>query len=104
MRFSTMRSLPARLLLVAAGSTALGLVLSCSPAGAEKPEGVKPNYADQKPAAPGSDTRSWPTFFGNPQRNPVNTVERNIPMEWSIEEGQQMNIKWVQICGSRSYA
>src|SRR5262249_55068215 len=41
---------------------------------------------------------------GSSSRNPVNSVEKNIATEWSIEEGTAKNIKWVQTCGSRSYA
>src|SRR5260370_13740997 len=28
-------------------------------------------------------------------RNPVNTRDKNMPTEWSTEEGQRKNIKWV---------
>src|SRR5947199_8532263 len=46
---------------------------------------------------------TWPMFGGTPQRNMVNTVDKNIPTEWSVEEGKQKNIKWAADVGSRCY-
>src|SRR5262245_38661306 len=46
---------------------------------------------------------AWPTFFGSPSRNPVNTTEKNIAPEWTATD-KQKNIKWVVELGSRSYA
>ena len=42
-------------------------------------------------------------YGGTPQRNMANVVEKNIPTEWSIEEGKQKNIKWSVELGSYSY-
>ncbi len=50
--------------------------------------------------APG---RAWPLFGGTPSRNMVNTVEKNIPSSWSIQEGERKNIKWAVPLGSVSY-
>lgn len=47
--------------------------------------------------------RSWPMFGGTPGRNMVNTVERNIPIDWCIEKGKRKNIKWVAELGSHTY-
>jgi outer membrane protein assembly factor BamB len=55
--------------------------------------------AGQKPA-----THAWPMFGGSFHRNMVNTVETNVPTEWSVEEGSPKNIKWSADLGSRSYA
>jgi outer membrane protein assembly factor BamB len=44
--------------------------------------------------------RSWPMFGGTPSRNMVNTVDKNLPTEWSVEEGQTKNIKWAVKIGS----
>jgi outer membrane protein assembly factor BamB len=101
-----------RLRLLPVFAVAPFLLLSCSPPPAPlKSDAVKPaankeseSGASAKADAKADDGHSWPTFFGSPSRNPVNTVEKNIATEWSIEEGAQKNIKWVQICGSRSYA
>jgi outer membrane protein assembly factor BamB len=40
---------------------------------------------------------------GNPNRNLVNGVDKNIAVEWSGEEGKFKNIKWVAAIGSRGY-
>jgi outer membrane protein assembly factor BamB len=50
--------------------------------------------------APVSD---WPMFGGSPGRNMANFVDKNVPMEWSVEEGNHKNIKWVAQLGSRAY-
>ena len=55
--------------------------------------------ADEKA---GSD-RVWRLFGGSLQRNMVNTFDKNVPTEWSVEEGQEKNIKWVAQLGSRAY-
>src|ERR1700682_2342623 len=36
-------------------------------------------------------------------RNPVNTHDKNIPVEWSSEEGQRKNIKWMARLGKVTY-
>jgi outer membrane protein assembly factor BamB len=38
-------------------------------------------------------------FGGSPQRNLVNTVEKNIPTQWDVKEGAQKNIKWTAELG-----
>jgi outer membrane protein assembly factor BamB len=46
----------------------------------------------------------WRLFGGSLQRNMVNTFDKNVPTEWSVEEGQEMkNVKWVAQLGSRAY-
>jgi outer membrane protein assembly factor BamB len=55
--------------------------------------------ADNAPTGP----RSWPMFGGTPQRNLVNTVEKNIPTAWDVKEGAQKNVKWVAQLGTRGY-
>jgi outer membrane protein assembly factor BamB len=55
---------------------------------------------DKKPSA----GPSWPTFGGTLARNMVNPSEKNMPTEWSVEEGKHKNIKWSAKLGSRSYA
>ncbi len=49
------------------------------------------------------DASQWPTFGGTLQRNMVNQTEKNMPTEWSVEEGKYKNIKWSAKLGSRSY-
>ena len=48
-------------------------------------------------------SHSWPMFGGTPQRNLVNTVDKNIPAVWDIKEGKQKNIKWVAPLGTKGY-
>src|SRR5207244_891386 len=51
---------------------------------------------DKKPA-----TSDCPMFGGTPQRNMVNTVDKNVPTQWSIGDVDEkkskkpVNIKWV---------
>ncbi len=47
--------------------------------------------------------RVWPLFGGSLSRNMVNTVEKNVPTDWSVEEGKLKHIKWVAPLGTRSY-
>ena len=42
------------------------------------------------PVTPGD----WPLFGGTPSRNMVNLIDKNVPTEWSVEEGKEKNIKW----------
>src|SRR5438552_2332197 len=44
-----------------------------------------------------------PMFGGGIFRNPVNTTEKNVPDDWSVEEGNFKNVKWVQDLGSKAY-
>ncbi|HZZ77842.1 MAG TPA: PQQ-binding-like beta-propeller repeat protein [Gemmataceae bacterium] len=44
-----------------------------------------------------------PMFGGTPQRNMVNTVDKNIPIDWSVEEGKLKNIKWIATMGTKCY-
>jgi outer membrane protein assembly factor BamB len=55
------------------------------------------------PVAGGSGAHSWPMFGGSPPRNMVNLVEKNLPAEWSVKEGEQKNLKWVAETGTRGY-
>jgi outer membrane protein assembly factor BamB len=43
-----------------------------------------------------------PMFGGTPQRNLVNTSDKNIPAKWSIE-GKRQNIKWIAPLGNHAY-
>ncbi len=65
--------------------------------------------APQSDAAIGADQPNtgnagdWPMFGGNEQRNMANTLDKNLPTEWSVEEGAHKNMKWVAQLGSISY-
>lgn len=55
--------------------------------------------ADATPPANGD----WPMFGGTPARNMVNLVDKNIPADWSVEEGKRKNVKWDALLGSKAY-
>ncbi len=71
--------------------SALGLVLGCVPSA---PAG------DKRPA----EKTAWTLFGGTPARNMVNLVDKNVPTEWSVEDGKFKNIKWVATLGNKAYA
>jgi len=52
-------------------------------------------------AASPAFTADWRMLGGTPQRNMVNSVEKNIPDQWDITTGK--NIKWVAQLGSQSF-
>src|SRR5438552_11543136 len=60
---------------------------------------VPPPRADQTRTA----QAAWPMFGGSLNRNMVNTFDKGIPTEWSVEEGSRKNIKWVAELGSKAY-
>src|SRR5439155_23732202 len=45
----------------------------------------------------------WPMFGGTLHRNMANPAARNVPTDWSAEEGKLRNIKWIASLGSKSY-
>src|SRR5262245_2302492 len=44
-----------------------------------------------------------PTPGHNPGRNLVNLVEKNLPTEWSAEDGKLKGVKWSAATGNRGY-
>lgn len=58
---------------------------------------------DAKEKAPASDRGAWPMYGGTPQRNLVNTFDKNIPIDFSIEKGSEKHIKWSADLGSKAY-
>ena len=59
---------------------------------------------DQAHAIPGPNERvSQPKFENVPSRNMVNLRERNLPVDWSVEEGKLKNIKWSAEVGTRAF-
>ena len=54
-------------------------------------------------AKKGDARRDWPMLGGTPQRNLVNTVDKNMPTEWGVQEGKFKNVKWVATLGKSSY-
>jgi outer membrane protein assembly factor BamB len=68
--------------------------------------GSSPQTANRAQAddSQSSMARAWPMFGGSLSRNMVNTVDKNMPTEWSVEPGKMKNIKWSAKLGSRSYS
>ena len=71
---------------VVIGSITFGTLFNLAGATPADSSGEKPN--DDCPMA----GCSW-------SRNPVNIRNKNIPTEWSTEEGKQKNIKWMAKLG-----
>jgi outer membrane protein assembly factor BamB len=46
----------------------------------------------------------WPLFGGTLNRNLVNLVDKNIPIDFSVVKGKEKFVKWKQALGSKSYA
>ena len=60
----------------------------------------------QPPARQGDKAAAWPMFGGHLSRNMVNTVDRNVVLEWEIaQKGKKAkNILWTADLGSKSYS
>lgn len=54
---------------------------------------------------PGWEVGPWGTrpIRGAVSRNLANPAAKNIPAQWSVEEGSQKNVKWVAKVGDRAY-
>ncbi len=50
-----------------------------------------------------ADDAPWPLYGGTPQRNMVNLVDKNVPTDWSVEEGKRKNVKWTADLGSKAF-
>lgn len=48
-------------------------------------------------------SRNWPLFGGSAARNLVNLVEKDMPIDWSVKEGEMKNVKWTATLGSKAY-
>ncbi len=60
--------------------------------------------SEARAAARNGMPRSWPLFGGSLDRNMVNTFEKNVPTDFSVEKGSEKNVLWQAALGSRSYA
>jgi outer membrane protein assembly factor BamB len=70
---------------------------------AAQPHGGRSEDATKKNSGAKAAQRDWPMLGGTPQRDLANTVDKNMPTEWSIKEGEQKNIKWVATLGKQSF-
>src|SRR4051812_31462976 len=60
-------------------------------------------FAGETNPLPVASQRSWPMFGGSPTRNMVNPFEKNLPTDWSVEEGKFRNIRWVAELGKKTF-
>jgi outer membrane protein assembly factor BamB len=59
---------------------------------------------DNKPRdSVAADGKVWPIWGGSVARNMVNSFDKNIATEWSVEDGQEKHIKWSVDLGDRAY-
>ncbi len=104
-----MRSTPAHRFVATIGCGLLLLVAvfgaACSgpPAKVVLPPSTAARGAAPEPAAP-TARDAWRMFGGTNQRNMVNTVEKDVPTSWSVEEGKEKNVKWSAKLGDYAYA
>jgi outer membrane protein assembly factor BamB len=96
-----MKSYPAlrRWLAVAGTVLVFALVLGILASSARSPKMA----ADRSAAENGEGARPLPMWGGGLSRNMVNTFEKNVLTEWSVEEGQEKNLKWSADLGSKAY-
>ena len=90
---------PRRWLAVAATVVVFGSIVAAAC--------LKVQLADGKPADAAKDEdaakRAWPLFGGSMNRDMVNAVDKNVPTEWKVQEGDQKNVKWSADLGSKAY-
>jgi outer membrane protein assembly factor BamB len=55
------------------------------------------------PAFAQGPARDWPLFGGSPARNMVNLLDKNVLTDWSVQAGQEKNIKWQANLGKLTY-
>jgi outer membrane protein assembly factor BamB len=91
-----------RWLSAAVTAVILAVVLVVSFQTARSPESSNQARAAANKAK--KKARNWPLFGGSLERNMVNTVETDMPTDWSVEKGSEKNIKWSSALGSRSYS
>lgn len=68
-----------------------------------KPSGEFPMVEKARANHAREMANAWAMFGGSLQRNMVNTFEKNMPTEVSVEEGKLKNVKWSAQLGSRAY-
>lgn len=56
-----------------------------------------------KAQTPIANATGWFMYGGDATRNMINAKAKNLPVEWSIEEGEEKNILWSADLGSKAY-
>ncbi len=44
-----------------------------------------------------------PLYGGTTARNMVNLIDKNVPIDWNVEDGKHKNVKWIANLGDRSF-
>jgi outer membrane protein assembly factor BamB len=93
-----MKSLSQYRNVLALAATALVFTLVIAVVALQSPsDGTSANAAP----APNNERRDWPMYGGTLSRDLVNTIEKNIPANWNVANGQ--NIKWSVELGNKAY-
>jgi outer membrane protein assembly factor BamB len=94
-----------RWLAVAGSAGALTLTLAALTWLVPAPAGAQNKKADEPTLRKIEIGKEWPMFGGTPSRNLVNTVDKNIPTDWTVDDDPKnwKNIKWVADLGSKAY-
>jgi outer membrane protein assembly factor BamB len=56
-----------------------------------------------KAEVPAKPTTDWPMFGRTLARNMADPFAKNVPTDWSVEEGKRKNVKWMAELGSKAY-
>lgn len=95
-----MNSLPALRRWVAAAVTGIVFIIAVTILAWS---GRSPYAKDAAADATADASHPWPLWGGSINRNMVNLREKHMPTEWSVEEGEQKNVKWAVDLGSKAY-
>lgn len=64
---------------------------------------TKPTDAGDPPKVEAPTPRYIPMFGGQLSRNLVNLIDKNVPIEFSVEDGNHKNVKYAIDLGSKAY-
>src|SRR5689334_15905701 len=81
----------------------VALAVACAPTSPPAPQKAAQPVAAAQPGDTKSARTDAPMFGGTPQRNMINTIDKNVPVLWSTEEGKLKNIKWIAELGSKAF-
>jgi outer membrane protein assembly factor BamB len=62
-----------------------------------------PVIIGDKDDAPAKATADWPMFARTLARNMADPFAKNVPTDWSVEEGKLRNVKWSVQLGTRAF-
>jgi outer membrane protein assembly factor BamB len=86
-----------RRLLAALSALALMGVVVVLAATSNRPAEQQPTVKLDSKAFP------WPMWGGSPNRNMVNLIDKNVPLQWDYDKNKDKAILWQQDLGSKAY-